>query len=221
MILKKFLGLIYYFFHRVFTNNESQTNLGKWFWHDGDDTHLITYNLNNNSLVFDVGGYVGRFSDKIISKYDSRIYIFEPVKSYYNILKDKYKDNEKVKVYNIGLSDKTERRQISVNEDSSSVFIDSGHKEGVRLVDIVEFVETQNVDGIIDLMSINIEGSEYPLLRRMVDSGLINRVDNLQVEFHDLVPKASEMREELLEKIKKTHRATFSYPFVWEGFRKI
>ncbi len=220
MILKRFLGLIYYIFHRVFTRDECKVNLGRWFWHDGDNTHLITYSLDNNSLVFDVGGYIGKFSDKIISKYNPNIYIFEPVSSYYQILKTKYRDLEKVRVFNFGLLDRTEKRMISVNGDKSSLFLESGNNEEVQLVDIVEFMETHCPNEEIDLMAVNIEGGEYPLLRKMIESGLINRIDNLLVEFHCLVPRATEMRRELLEGISRTHETIFSYPFMWEGFRK-
>lgn len=198
----------------------AKINLCRWFWDDGDNTHLLGYNLKSESLVFDVGGCIGNFSDKIISRFNPEIYIFEPVKPHYLILKGKYKGSEKAKIYNIGLSDKTERKQIGVKGDSSSVFVDSDRKEEIKLVDVVEFMETHNVSERIDLMSINIEGGEYSLLKRIIESGLIKRVENLQVQFHHFVPLASEMREKLLQELHKTHEAIFSYPFVWEGFRK-
>ncbi len=197
-----------------------KVNLCRWFWNDGDNTHLVDHDLKRDSLVFDVGGYIGNFSDKIISKFNPQIYIFEPVKSYYLVLKDKYKDNEKVKIHNIGLSDRTRSELISVAGDASSMFVNSDEKEEIKLVDIVEFMKESHLNGTIDLLSINIEGGEYPLLKRIIESGLIKRVENLQVQFHHFIPLASKMREKLLQGLSKTHETTFSYPFVWEGFRK-
>ncbi len=206
--MKNFWGLV------------AKINLCRWFWDDGDHTCLVDYNLKSESLVFDVGGYIGNFSDKIISRYNPRTYIFEPVRSYYRVLENKYENNKKVQVYNIGLSDKTERRPIGVSGDASSVFVQSARREEVSFVDIVEFMKEHCAGEKIDLMSVNIEGGEYRLLKRMVDSGLINRVENLQVQFHRFVPRAAEMRRDLVKEIDRTHNVIFSYPFVWEGFRK-
>ena len=51
-------------------------------------------NLNQESIVFDVGGYEGDFSKKIYDKYYSNIYIFEPVESFYLKISNRFKDRE-------------------------------------------------------------------------------------------------------------------------------
>ena len=48
-------------------------NIDDWFKNDGDNTLRIDYNLNNTSLVIDLGGYYGEFSQKIYDKYKCNI----------------------------------------------------------------------------------------------------------------------------------------------------
>jgi phospholipid N-methyltransferase len=71
---------------------------------DGDSTHSINHQLDENSFVMDLGGYTGIWSQKIIDKYNCNVFIIEPVKEFYNILLDKYRDNPKVHILNVGVS---------------------------------------------------------------------------------------------------------------------
>ena len=42
--------------------------IDKWFKDRGDHTHNITYDLNENSVVMDLGGYTGVWGQQIINK---------------------------------------------------------------------------------------------------------------------------------------------------------
>ena len=65
----------------------------------------------------------------------------------------------------------------------------------------------------------NIEGSEYRLLREIIDSGYINNIEFLQVQFHNFVEDAKLKRKHLRSKLKKTHSNIFNYPFIWEAWK--
>jgi len=56
----------------------------KWRNIDVDNTLLYNFELDDESIVFDVGGYKGEWSEKIFCKYNCRIYIFEPIKKFSN-----------------------------------------------------------------------------------------------------------------------------------------
>lgn len=45
------------------------------------------------------------------------MYIFEPVREYYDILKNKYRNNDKIKIFNFGLSNKNEEISIGKSHD--------------------------------------------------------------------------------------------------------
>ena len=56
------------------------------------NSYLINHNLNKDSIVFEVWWYTWVWADKMIDKYDPNMYIFEPVKEYYNILEKTQKE---------------------------------------------------------------------------------------------------------------------------------
>jgi hypothetical protein len=53
-----------------------------WFNDRGDQTHRLNYELDANSVVFDLGGYEGEWARDIYCLYGSFIYIFEPYQVY-------------------------------------------------------------------------------------------------------------------------------------------
>jgi len=189
----------------------------KWVIDNGDETLLTEYPLNSKSTVIDVGGYKGSFSDKIISRYNPNIFILEPVNKYFRLLKNKYKDNKKVKIYNFGLSDKAGYRNIYLSDDGTSLINKSNVSEKVRLTDCLAFLKKFKS---VDLISINIEGEEYKNLNRLIEGGLIKRIKFLQIQFHDFVPAAKAKRSRIIKKILISHTVRYSYPFVWESFEK-
>ena len=67
--------------------------------HHGIEDIRLKHNLTSDSLVFEVGGWLGYFSQAVIKEFDCAVYIFEPVKSVYDNLVEKYKNNQKVKVF--------------------------------------------------------------------------------------------------------------------------
>jgi FkbM family methyltransferase len=195
--------------------------VGKWYFFGGDFRYLTNHPLNENSVVFDVGGYIGVFSDKIIKKYNPYVYIFEPVEEYVDILKSKYKDNNKVVVVPKGLSDTTGVGRIQVMGEESSAFINNGTSEEISYIDIYDFYIQHMNNKDIDLISINIEGGEYPLIERIVDTGLIDKMKFIQVQFHQVIQEASLKRADLVKIILNTHKYVYSFPFVWEGFERL
>jgi len=110
-------------FYKLFIKHDSFTiTVRRWFRDDGDSTLRIAYSLTQNSIVFDVGGYLGEWSQKIIERYDPYVFIFEPVPKFYSLIKAKFEQNPKVSVYNFGLSDRDKNAKISINNDSSSIY---------------------------------------------------------------------------------------------------
>lgn len=71
---------------------------------------------------------------------------------------------------------------------------------------------------MIDLMKINIEGGEYALLPHLIDTGVISRVRNIQIQFHELDVDSAEKRESIICALRKTHKRDWCYEFVWESW---
>ena len=79
----------------------------RWLADNGDYTLRLNYPLNSDSVVVDLGGYRGDFANNIHNKFNCNVYVFEPFKDFYNVIEGRFKSNEKIKVFNYGISDKT------------------------------------------------------------------------------------------------------------------
>jgi len=79
--------------------DEFMKNIYKWQDDKGDQTLRLNYLLDEDSLVFDVGGYIGNFAADIFCKYNCNIYIFEPVTEFYEKIKARFSNNPRVKVF--------------------------------------------------------------------------------------------------------------------------
>jgi len=190
-----------------------------WFADDGDNTLRLNYDLHPSSIVFDVGGYKGEFASAMISKYDCKVYVFEPIPDFFNIIKEKFSRNGNVFPYCFGLSDKTGSTKISLTDNSSSLFIEDANAINIRLKSAVEFMTENNIEKV-DLIKINIEGSEYALLESLVAANMITRFQNIQVQFHDfIIPDARARMEKIQHELAKTHELTYQYDFVWENWK--
>ena|SRR5258708_2890295 len=158
----KLLGNLILELSIFFLSEQSQTVL-RWKLINGDKTLRIDYPLNSKSIVFDVGGYLGDSSNDIYGKYKCYIYIFEPVKRYYSVLKKLFSDCKKIYVLNYGLGTKKQYINLHLSDDSTSVYGRSKKLEKVKMIDIKEILDKYIINKV-DLMELNIEGGEYELL---------------------------------------------------------
>ena len=206
--------------------NKKEVHLAHKLWDKakGDETHRLKYDdLDENSIVFDLGGYKGDWASDIFSKYRCNIYIFEPSHKFYAKIIDRFKKNPKIKVFDYGLADKNLDLEMAMSNDGSSVYnkkIVSAEHEVVKLIDAAEFLQKQKIENI-DLMKINIEGGEYDLLTHLIDIGFIENIKNIQVQFHPFVDQAEVRMSELEKRLSRSHKRTYSYKFVWENWERI
>ena len=194
----------------------SEREVIRFFKDNGDKTHRLFYNLDEGSLVFDLGGYEGQWSSDIFAMYGCTIHVFEPVPQYADIIARRFSQNTKVHLHRFGLSNETRSSLISLEGDKSSIFR-IGTLE-IRLIKASSFLD-ENLIRKIDLMKINIEGAEYDLLEHLVSSGWIEKIGNLQVQFHDFAPNAHERMKTIQRNLSRTHFLTYEYPFVWENWK--
>ena len=59
--------------------SEHQQMVNKWYADGGDYELRFDYDLDDESVVLDVGGYQGQWASDLFSRYRCRIYVFEPV----------------------------------------------------------------------------------------------------------------------------------------------
>jgi FkbM family methyltransferase len=205
--------------YRFYLKNDAQYKNGvRWFADRGDETLRLDYPLNTASVVFDLGGYKGDFAADINSRFGADVYLFEPVRQFHAICAQRFHGNPKIHTFNFGLSSADGTFRIS-NEDNGSSVVkgNAGQGEVVTIKSFAGFVAERGIERI-DLLKINIEGGEYDVLPQIVETGLINRVRFLQIQFHDFIEGAVEKRRLLQQQLARTHVKSWDYPFIWESW---
>jgi len=196
----------------------------RFFWtlKKGDETLSLQYPLDNNSIVFDVGAYTGQFTEKIFRKFNCNVYAFEPIENFVNILNNKFENYQKVKILNFGLLDENKALKISSIGAGSSIF-DRNEGEVKDLVEFRSFIEFINNNSIkkIDLLYMNIEGSEYQLIQHIIETDFIKNIDHIQIQFHNYVEGSKKLRNQIRKELKETHKCKFNFPFIWERWDRI
>jgi FkbM family methyltransferase len=189
----------------------------RWAADRGDDTLRLNYNISRNDIVIDCGAYHGAWSRRIYDHYHCKILAFEPIAAYYEIAKQTLVGTS-VHVYHAGIGPSNTSCSISVNGDASSIMIQSGYQESIKIMSIDDVIREHTLSRI-RLMKINIEGAEYDLLDYLIDSAIVNRIEDIQVQFHQFVVNAAEKRNGIRARLQQTHRLTYDYDFVWENWR--
>jgi FkbM family methyltransferase len=194
------------------------TSLVEWRGVEGDKTLRLDYDLSADAVVLDVGGYEGQWASDIVARYGCRIHVFEPVRQYAIQIERRFERNPLVMVHPFGLCSRDERTHVSLAGDSTS------HVRNRPGEDVV--IELRSADAVfaelglvhVDLMKLNIEGAEYALLDSLIKTGLIHRITDLQVQFHDVGPDSRQEMTRLRARLADSHEPTFVFDFVWENW---
>jgi FkbM family methyltransferase len=193
--------------------------LRRWHRDGGDERLRLDYSLGPGSTVIDVGGYRGDWAQRMIERYGCTVHIFEAIPSFAREIHERFRGYDNVTTHEFGLSGDDRVVSMSLAADGSSAFRSGADRVDVRLRDIDSVLRENGIDEI-DLIKINIEGGEYPLLRRMLDSGIVERCRDIQVQFHLDYPDAVHLRDELRGELQRTHELTYDYYFVWENWHR-
>ena len=82
------------------------------------------FNFTENfkiNIVFDVGSHKGEFLSYFIkNKKIRKFYAFEPQIIPFKILKKKFRNNKKVRIFNFALSDKNTNKVLNINKLTST-----------------------------------------------------------------------------------------------------
>lgn len=181
----------------------------------GERGHTLLFDymdLREGGVVFDFGGDDGKWADTVLDQQpDCTIHLFEPHPRKAATLRDKYREDDRVKVYDYALG--SAEGKLPLPEASVS-----GVEATVDVVAVKRFFATFDIPQI-DLVRLNIGGAEYDLIPALVRAGIMARIRRMQVQFHLQGESQIADRDEIRIGMEASHDCAWCYPFIWEEWR--
>jgi FkbM family methyltransferase len=177
------------------------------------------YDLDATSVILDVGGYFGEWAQVISRRTGARVHVFEPVDRFHRVIVGNLAEHPNVSCWPYGLGARDETIRLALEGPGSARVrgtTDVASVEG-ELRDVSSVLDELGIDHV-DLCKINIEGGEYDLLERVIQTGWLPKIRQLQVQFHEWYPDAHRRRRRIRRSLRATHEQQWNYPWVFESW---
>jgi FkbM family methyltransferase len=187
-----------------------------WLALDGDERMRRRAQVSPGELVVDVGAYRGDFTEYARRAWAARVIAVEPVPEFADVLKERFEGDSRVTILRVAVGARPGTARIALSDNASSQWSHGEHFIDVPMADIAGIVRQQP----ISLMKFNAEGAEFDALERLLETGQIEQVRTLQIQFHRFVPAAATRRRRLRSALSVTHECSWSVPWVWEQWSR-
>lgn len=169
--------------------------------------------------IVDIGGNIGDDIDGYTAVHkEANVFTFEPIPHYFTHLQKKFAGNPHVHISNVGASDATGDTEFIVEGEhgwgTSGVdhSIEGEHVK-VHLQDVDDILsKIQQQEGLApDVLSVNCEGCEYAVMKRVVDQGWLGKIKYIQLSWHtpadieDHVARRCKIEEALLQSYERVY----------------
>lgn len=183
-----------------------------------DDLLIENLGLSTDSVVLDVGGYQGAYVAAIAERYECTVHVFEPVDYFYAQLCRRFGTDPRITLHPYGLAAGDVTTTFQLAADATGGNSSGGRTVPVQLRAVA--VVFNELPTIVDVMTINIEGAEYDVLRAMAEAGILSRVQRLHVQFHDVGASTTTSLEECRALLSATHQQAWCFDMVWECWQR-
>jgi FkbM family methyltransferase len=171
--------------------------------------------LRPGDEVWDVGASAGRGAGEIRRLHGVVVHAFEPHPGAFARLEEATRDDPGIVPHRYALGRRDGTASLSLEGPGSSLFGSGEDACEIEVRDVVGVFD-ELVEDRLAYVKINIEGGEYDLLERMVETGLVERTRYLLIQFHEWYPRAHLRRWRLRRALRRTHDQVWSYPWIWE-----
>jgi FkbM family methyltransferase len=181
---------------------------------------LFDVDVDEHSVVLDVGAHDGQWSEEISRRHGSTIYAFEPDPTSFSRLVARLVDHANVVPLQYGLGGVDMTATMALDGPGSSIYARDGRfgTAQVQIRDVTTVLDELGIEQV-DLLKINIEGGEYDLLDRLIEAAWMPRIRQVSVQFHEWHPNAYSRRRSIRRAFRRHHEEVWNYPWVWEYWR--
>lgn len=185
------------------------------------DMKRVTYPLDSESLVVDVGGYTGDWAMRIYALYSCYLDIYEAHPVLAAKTAANFGDNKKVRVMRYGLGNTDCTIKLYGDGMNASYFANS-----TGTIHEVEIKKASNVfnelygNRHIDLLKVNVEGAEYDIFPDLLANFDMAKVGNVLIQFHRNVAGHEQKRAEICAVLEKTHKRDWNYDYIFESWSR-
>eukprot|EP00747_Dinoflagellata_sp_TGD_P162184 gnl/TRDRNA2_/TRDRNA2_179505_c0_seq1.p1 gnl/TRDRNA2_/TRDRNA2_179505_c0~~gnl/TRDRNA2_/TRDRNA2_179505_c0_seq1.p1 ORF type:complete len:298 (+),score=58.44 gnl/TRDRNA2_/TRDRNA2_179505_c0_seq1:69-962(+) len=231
----------------VSTNEETATNEQTQSSADHgevDECHKDWLNMTKSDLdtkrfevfpgakvIVDVGGNAGYDIGKFVDKFpNAQIFSYEPVPVFAERLQSAFANNPHVTISNFGLSDSNRTAEFNLLEAGSGEVSVEGRSNYEKFVNAsiidahtsLEEVRQKSGQEAPDVLSLNCEGCEYSVLKRLKDQGWLAKIPYIQMSWHAFpgVDGRVAKRCELEEALRQTHEPVWWAIYGWQAWQR-
>lgn len=182
------------------------------FYRHGGASLLYELPIETGELIIDAGGFEGEWTEKMIARYGCRSEIFEPVPAFVEHCRQLFKNNKLVRIHAAALGRAVRSAKFNLSTDGTSEFKSDSDGEVVEalVMDVAEVVNQA-----VACLKLNIEGGEYDVLERLLETGGIAHCRTLLIQFHAQPPGWQVRLHTIEARLRETHDPEWSYPLIW------
>ncbi|MEO1590168.1 MAG: FkbM family methyltransferase [Cyanobacteria bacterium J06632_22] len=177
--------------------------------------------LTSDDVAIDCGANVGKFTAHL-ARSGATVYAFEPNPHAFKVLEEQFAgaDNVHCMAKGVDRENGVTRLFLHENSDQDEVYWSTGSSllelkknvKGDKFVDIATVDLCEFIDSLpqrVRLLKMDVEGVECRILKKMIESGTVDKIDHIFVETHDhkipeLKPATDEIRQ-LIRDRELTH----------------
>lgn len=175
----------------------------------------LKFPLAKAKVILDIGAYIGDYAvyaAKLAT--NGMVYACEPNPENFQLLEENIKLNKltNVKPFKLALADKRGVSTFSISNATATAGSimtgGTGENYEVQTTTLKDFVQNNLIEHI-NILKIDIEGAEYPLL--YASETILPNIDLITLEYHDLQNAPSEYNHIALEKFLKKNGFEVEY----------
>jgi len=191
------------------------------FWRAGGNA-LLTAALpvDTESTVIDGGAYMGEWLRNVAMEYGCHVDAYEAVPEYADRLASQFSRNPRVTIHACALGARAASAELALASNGSTLL-----PERYRGTPQTVLIQTLDVEAEIRRISskrpigcvkLNVEGSEYEILERLIEADSLLLSSSWLIQFHRVDTRSRKRRDAIQTALRRTHECRWCFDFIWE-----